>query len=273
MWPLVHAVTAFFDGLIGLFGGMHPLVGLTVVSILTGGIMLVIFRYTSNQKAIAAAKARIKAYILEVRLFQDDLGLQMAAQRRILLTNLNYMRHALIPMFVMLIPVLVILIQLDVRYARRPFEPGERTIVKVRLNGDTDPSALSMRVPEGLVAETPPLRIAGDGEVDWRIRVEKEGVHELAFDLDGGDPVMKRVVAGGGLTKLAQGRYTDNILSIWTHPAEPPLPGDSKIRSIEINYPDRDLSVWGFGMHWLLVFFVVSVAFGFSIKGLVGVEV
>ncbi|MBN1826585.1 MAG: hypothetical protein JW958_09975 [Candidatus Eisenbacteria bacterium] len=272
MWPLVSAVTAFFDGLIGLFGGMNPLVGLTVVSVLTGGIMLVIFRYTSNQEAIARAKGRIKAYILEVRLFQDDLGLQMAAQRRILATNMNYMRHALTPMLVMLVPVLIILIQLDVRYAHRPFHPGEKTIVKVRLDENADPSALTMRVPDGLVAETPPLRIAGEREVDWRIRVEKEGTHELSFDL-GGETAMKRVIAGGGLIKLAQGRYVDGALALWTHPAEPPLPKDARIRSIEIAYPERNMALWGVNLHWLLVFFVVSVVFGFAIKGWVGVEV
>jgi len=42
MWEIVRAVTAFFDALIGLFGGMHPLVGLSVVSMITGGVMLVV---------------------------------------------------------------------------------------------------------------------------------------------------------------------------------------------------------------------------------------
>lgn len=272
MWSLVNVVTVFFDGLIGLFAGMNPMIGLSVVSVITGGVMLVIFRYTSNQGAIARCKTLIKAYILEVRLFQDDLGLQMAAQRKILATNMKYMRYALAPMFVMLIPVLIILIQLDVRYARRPFHPGETTLLKVELSEGVDIESLALIAPDGITVETPPLRIPLLNEVDWRIRMESEGVYTLAFDI-GGERVTKRVLVGETLTKLAQGRYQDGILAVWTHPSEPPLSDDGALRSIKIAYPERELALFGFGMHWLLVFFVVSVLFGFAIKGFVGVEV
>jgi uncharacterized membrane protein (DUF106 family) len=272
MWAVVNAVTAAFDGLFGLFGRFHPMVSLLVVSVLTGGVMLVIFRYTSNQEGIARAKDRIMAHILEVRLFQDDLRLQLAAQRKILVANLHYMRHALVPMLVMLVPVLVILIQLDVRYARRPLLPGETTVLRARVADGIDLSTVRLEVPSGIALETEPLRVPDRSEVDWRIRVDREGTHDLAL-LVGSERAVKRLESGDRLTKLADERAHGGILGVWTNPGESPLPGGSPFRSIELRYPERDLRVFGFGAHWLLVFFVVSVAFGFAIKGFVGVEV
>lgn len=272
MWSAVRGVTAIFDGMIGIFGGMNPLIGLAVVSIVTGGIMLVIFRYTSNQEAIADTKNKIKAYILEVRLFKDDLRMQMAAQRRILWTNVKYMRYAMAPMIVMLIPVLVILIQLDVRYAHRPLMPGEETILKVALAKGTDISSLRLDPPDGIALETEPLRIPEKNEVNWLIRAQEPGSLDLVLS-SSGEKVTKRLEVGDRLTKLADERRHANFLSMWESPAEAPLPGGSVFRSISIEYPERDLRMWGFGMNWLLFFFAVSVIFGFAIKGFVGVEV
>ena len=272
MWSLVRAVTAVFDGGIGLFQSWNPMIGLLAVSIVTGGIMLVIFRYTSNQEAIARTKNLIKAYILEVRLFQDDLRLQMAAQRKILVTNFHYMRYALAPMLVMLVPVLIILIQLDVRYARRPFRPGETAVLRVALEEETPLSSLAFEVPDGIAVEAGPLRVEERNELDWRIRFEKGGPIDAVFTA-GSDRTVKRLEVGDRLTKLSESRGKPNLLSVWANPAEAPLPASSAFHSIEIDYPDRDLRIWGFGTHWLVVFFGASVIFGFAIKGFVGVEV
>lgn len=272
MWSVVNGVTALFDGIVGIFGGWNPMIGLLVISVITGFIMLIIFRYTSNQAAIADTKNKIKAHILEVRLFKDDLPAQMAAQRRILWTNLKYMRYAMAPMLVMLIPVVVILIQLDVRYARRPLMPGEGTILKVELEEGTDIATLRFEPPAGVATDMEPVRIPERNEVSWRLTAEAPGSHDLTFT-SGGEKAVKKLEVGDRLTKLAEERRRENALSVWENPAEAPLSGGSPFRSIAIEYPDRDLRLWGFGMHWLLVFFIVSVVFGFAIKGLVGVEV
>ncbi len=272
MWAIVRAVTAFFDGLIGIFGGMHPLVGLSIISIITGGIMLVVWKFTSNQKAIADAKAKISAYILEIRLFQEDLGLQFVAQGKALRANLKYMSLAFPPMLVVLIPVVIILVQLDVRYQRRPLLPGETTLLKVELTEEVDPSAVKLSAPDGIKVETPALRIDRIAEVDWRIRAERDGEYDLAFEVNG-TSVTKRIVVGDKLMSIAEGRDQAGMLGVWLAPAEAPLPGDSPFKAISFAYPDREMKLYGVNLHWLLVFFVVSVAFGFAIKGVVGVEV
>ncbi len=272
MWTIVHGVTTFFDGLIGLFGSMNPLVGLSVVSVITGGIMLVVWKFTSNQEAIADAKTKIGAYILEIRLFQADLGLQFAAQAKAFRANLKYMSLAVPPMLIVLIPVVIILVQLDVRYQRRPLLPGETTLFKVEVAEGVDPGDVTLTVPDGITVETPPMRMPSVSEVDWRIRADREGEYELTVAVRDAK-FTKRVVVGNELTRLSEARDQAGILGVWMSPAEAPLPKNSPVRMICLAYPDREMKLFGVGLHWLLVFFVVSVAFGFAIKGWVGVEV
>src|SRR5919108_4002002 len=113
-------LSRFFDLLLNPFQYLDPLWPLLIFSFVTGIIMLVIYRYTSNQKGIKETKDRIKAYLLEIRLFKDDLGILLSAQKNILRHNLTYMKHAVKPMLFMIIPVLLILIQLEGWFGRKP---------------------------------------------------------------------------------------------------------------------------------------------------------
>ncbi len=61
-----------------------PLLLVLAISIVIGLLMVIVFRYTSDQKAIGRAKDKLKAHLLAVRLFQDQLPVVMRAYGRIL---------------------------------------------------------------------------------------------------------------------------------------------------------------------------------------------
>ena len=50
-----------------------PLLLVLAISIVIGFLMVIVFRYTSDQKAIGRAKDQLKAHLLAVRLYQDQL--------------------------------------------------------------------------------------------------------------------------------------------------------------------------------------------------------
>ena len=54
------------------------------VSLLTALLMLFVFQLTSNQAGIRRAKDRIKAHLLELRLFKDNMRVTLWAQGGIL---------------------------------------------------------------------------------------------------------------------------------------------------------------------------------------------
>lgn len=52
----------------------------TIISAITGVFLLLVFKYTSNQRAIGKVKDCIKADMLSIKLFKDSLSVVLSAQ-------------------------------------------------------------------------------------------------------------------------------------------------------------------------------------------------
>ena len=118
---------------------MHPLaatgpaVSLAILSLVTGVIMLFIFRMVSNQRGIRRAKGRVVSQLLVIRLFRDDPWMTLRGLGGALRENLGYLKHALLPIAVMIVPVGLILIHLDPWYARTPLAEIGRASCRERV--------------------------------------------------------------------------------------------------------------------------------------------
>jgi len=275
MWIFNSVVGKLFDILFLPFRNMSPWVGMILISLLTSFLMLLIFRHTSNQAGIIKAKSLIKAHLLELRLFPDDMRIQFRAQGRILLTNLKYIGHNSKPMLVMIVPILLILIQLNLWFGVRSLEPGESAILKVKLGGDRFASEVAVDVepPRQLEIETPPLRIEDEAEIDWRVKAKEVGLGQLTLAV-GDRTIVKDVIVGAKpLSKISTIRVGRNILDQAFNPGERPLPSGSLAKSVELKYPAARMNLFGLPIHWLVIYFVLSIIFGLAFKGVFKVEI
>jgi len=268
---------ALFDVLMAPFRPLGPWAGMLAISLLTGLLMLAIFKATSNQQGIRRTKNKIKAHLLELRLYKDNLGQSLRSQGSLLAANGKYMAFAIRPMLVMIVPVLLILAQLSVWFDKTPLRIGERAIVKVKLAKGQGAGAgggveASLVAPAGVAVETSPLRIEEEGEIDWRVKAEASGRHLLKVGI-GGKKITKLFVVGGpALSKVPASRvrgFGDELL----HPGEKSLPKNSSVESIEIDYKSQRLKFLGIRFHWLVAFFILSIIFGFAFKGVFKVEI
>ena len=119
-----NLVTRLFDLVLRPFGSLDPLWGLTAVSIVTGVLMLWIFGKVSNQEAIRTVRNRIRGNLIGIRLFGDDLGILFRLQGRILRQTAVYLGYSFVPLLVMIVPVVIILAQMNLRFSGRSMEPG-----------------------------------------------------------------------------------------------------------------------------------------------------
>ena len=103
---------------------------MTAISFVSGVVMVWIFGKVSDQDTIRQVRERIRGNLIGVRLFQSDIGVVLQLQRRIFGDTFSYMRYALVPMVVLLVPVVLIMTQLNLRFAARPLEPGESAVIK-----------------------------------------------------------------------------------------------------------------------------------------------
>lgn len=267
-------LNSLFNILFIPFKNVNPVWGMLGVSFLTGIIMLFIFKVTSDQAGIRKAKNHVKAHFLAIRLYRDDISLMLDTMKNIFLSNFYYMKKSLKPMMFLILPVALILIHLGTRYEHRPLKVGESTILSLRLEKNTTLAQLNsikLELPESLSCDAPPVRIEQLNEINWRIKAEKPGNYELAFSLEG-KTIKKRLQVVDELvavtSRVARGSFTTTLMN----PAEPSLPGSVPVAFITVDYPKRDFNLLGFNLHWLVAFFVLSLVFGFSFKGVLGVE-
>jgi uncharacterized membrane protein (DUF106 family) len=266
------AVTWLFDVMFLPVRGMGPLWALLIFSVLTGVLMLWIFGKVSDQDTIKVVRDRVRGHLLGIRLFGDDVGTLFLLQWRLLRDNAIYMKFALLPMLIMLVPVLLILAQLNLRFEMQPLEPGQIALVKVQVrDAQTIRDGVTLEVPDGIVVETPAVRAPSILEVAWRVRAENPGSHVMRIHADNA-PVEKTLVIADHWGATSSLR-TSGVIDGFLYPGEAPIDPASGIVSIEVTYPGLPLRIFGFELHWMVIFFVVSLVAGFALRGPLGVEI
>jgi len=245
----------------------------TLVSIVSGVVFLLAFKYTSNQRAIKRVKDEIKAHLLALKLFKDSAEVALRAQEGILLAAGRLMLFSLAPMVVMVVPVLLILGQLALWYQARPLRVNEEAVVTLTLNPAMSDMASSVELePNSAFATTVgPVHIRSKHELCWNIQARQGGYHRLQFHV-GPETVEKEVAIGDGFMRVSKERPAWRWLDVLVNPWEKPFAADSPVQSIAIDYPSRvswtrGLDSWTSGTDsWVIYWFVVSMVAGFCLR-------
>jgi len=267
---LTNAFGRFFLAPIAVLPGW---VSNTIISVVTGVFLLVIFKYTSNQRAIGRVNDDIKAHMLAIKLFKDSISVTLHAEARVFKGALLKLLHAIVPMLVMIFPVSLLLAQMSLWYQSRPLSPGEKTVMTVKLNGNIGEPwpTVSIEPTPAAKVTVGPVRIFSRREICWEIEALKKGHHRIALHVNQ-HQIEKELVIGDGFMRVSSMRPAWNWANILTHPAENPLGPDSIVQSVTIDCPDR-LS-WTSGTDcWLIYFFIAAMVFALILKPFLRVRI
>lgn len=259
--------TAIADAVYKLLSPFPAWIGLVLISAVAGVVMLIAFRYLSNQAGIARAKDDIKANLLALKLFKDDLRVALRAQGRIMWALLRLQRYILVPVLWMALPTLLVLSQMAMRYQWRPFLPGEAILFKIYSPDAVGSSSnLSVESSPGVAVEVGPI---GDiDDVAWRMRALEQGRFPLHVKW-GTVELEKELVIGDPLQRVSPVRPGPRWVDQLLYPIEPVVQADSKVRvdRLEVSYPPLISPIYGSG-YWILTFFIVSMASAILLKPL-----
>ncbi len=273
MWYFSTVITALIDYPLSILGRFSPVWSLVFFSVVTAIMMLLVFRKVSNQEAIKQIRNLIKAHFMELRLFKNDLRIVVGAQRHIFYQNIRYLRYALAPTVFLLPLIGLLVVELQGWYDYRPLEPGEAALVVVRVKPEAQGllPRVSLQAGTGLQVETLGMATPQLDEWAWRIRAESPGTHKLEFQIEGKRIDKTVAVSQGRMERVGPWRSSAWI-DEFMYPGEPPLPKASRMERIEVKYPSRTVTVAGWGIHWMVIFFVLSIVFVLILKGLFGVS-
>jgi len=245
----------------------------TMISAVTGVVLLVIFKYTSNQHAIGRVRDDIKAHMLVLKLFKDSISVTLKAQGRVFKGALLLLLHAVRPMLVMIMPVSLLLAQMGLWYQFRPLLPGEETVVTVKLNDNLEtpwPNVSLESIPAAEVT-IGPVRVFSKRQIYWKIKTCENGRHHINFRVDG-QQFDKDLAIGDGFMRVSTERPKWRWADILLHPGERPFAPDSVVQSISIGYPERLSRISGTDW-WLIYFFVASLVFALIFKPFLKVRI
>ena len=251
---------------------ISPLLLVLAISIVVGLLMVIVFRYTSDQKAIGRAKDRLKAHLLAVRLFQDQLPVVMRAYGQILRGTGSYLRLAFTPFLIAILPITFLIVQLDRYFGWVPLRPAQTFLVEAKVNDPAATNEVELRLPPELVSSAPAVHIPMDNEVVWRVAAQREGQYDIHIAA-AGQTVSKQVVVSPSLARVSPVRLRGNFWERIFTSGEPALEENSPIQSIAVTYQPRNINFAWMAWNWIVLFFVISLIAGFIFKSALGIQV
>jgi uncharacterized membrane protein (DUF106 family) len=271
-----------FDLLLSPLRPLSPVASLSILSLVTAIAILVVVRVTSNQRAIAEVKRQIHADLFEIRLFNDDLRAMLRAQGDLLRDNATYLRLSLVPMAWTVVPFILAIAQLQSHFGYSGIAIGQSFLIAAQLkspdaprdagaapeptDAETNGQPTVLETPPGIRVETPAVWFPALQQAVWRVVAEKPGDYTVRLRV-GGDSYEKTLhVSSDGPARRSPVRRARGLLQEVLYPSEAPLPDSAPLTSISVSYPERDIYLFGWQLHWMTVYLVESMAFALALK-------
>jgi hypothetical protein len=263
--------TAFLSSVLGpafeLIAPLHPVWQGVVLGVPIAVLALAIYRVASNQVEITRTKDGIKANLLALQLFRDDLGLLMRLQLAIFRLVGRYLRLGLVPLAVLIGPVLLLLVQVEARHGHRPVQVGEATNVVVELDESSIPTQTPTRLlaTNALRVETPAFRRDAERMVAWRVSASRPGPNALEIHV--GDDIVRRTFWAGraGPELLTPNIYRATDWQALGSPGEPAIPSGSRVYRTTIDYEPAAQVYGGLSLvSWSML--LASLLGGFALR-------
>jgi len=242
------------------------------ISLVIGLAMVLVFGYTSDQKAIHIAKDRLKAHLLALRLFQDQIRVVLRSYLRIVLATGHYLRLAFKPLLFVIVPITFLIVQVDRYLGSVPLSAGQTFLIQARIDDPELLNQASLQLPTGLASTAPAVHEPAENRIAWRLIAERAG--EYAVNVQVADQLFaKSVVVGSGVQRLSPVRLRGKFWERFFVSAEPALPANKSVEAIDVQYPAREIAFAGVEWNWIWLFFVLSMAAGFLFKSILGIEI
>ena len=274
MWLLNRITNAAADLILGPWITGSDWLALSLASLLTAGVLVALFHISSDQAGLRRDRNRFMARVLELLLFQHDLRVSFSACGRILIANIRYLGQMLRPMLVALIPLMLIFTQLACWFEWRPIRVGEVVVLEVELDKSHPVMHTAVEVvpPSHARLDSPPVRNPLTNEIAWRLRATQPGQSAIHIATAGIDET-KLLNVGPQLSRVSPLRVRPGLWQEFLNPSEPVLATSSPISRIELTYPNRQLYLGNYEIHWTIAAILLMMFFGLVVGKLCGVRV
>ena len=238
--------------------------GFVLVSALLGVLLVFVWGLVSNQDGIRLVKRRIYSSLLESILFRHDLRLTLRAQARMLGLGLRYLAYAVPPLVILSVPCILVLAQLYRFYGLEAVVANRAVLIELKVGEELSEKKIELQTLNPAAKIIGPLREKNNSVLWWKLTPTNDQPISLVVNSEGEDLLTHQLKTAGIATSVS-GKYVQSGPELLMFPT-PKL--DRRIQEFSVQYSDARLPFLGLKVHWVLLFFVISL-----VAGLIGARI
>jgi len=259
-----------FDFVLAPLASLPVIWSVTLVSLGTAMAILLVMRATADLQSLSALRRQLYGDLLEIRLFKDDLRAIWRAQASMCLHNMQYVGLLIVPALWTFVPLAFVIAQLQCYFAYTGVEVGKPVLVTATLKSADTLEGLALEPPGGTRLETDAIWFPSLRQVTWRVVADSRGDRVLRLHIDG-VTYEKTFVVSPRLRRRSAERPAALLLDELRYPSEAPLPESAPLSSIRVDYPDRQIALFGTDVSGMEAYYALSVIFMFALSRPLGI--
>src|SRR5262249_17086218 len=153
-------------------------------------------------------------------------------------------RLAFMPLLYVIIPITLLIVELDRYLGLNGMIPNEPFLLTVHVSNDEILNEVSLELPPQVTVTAPPVHVPTAREVIWRLSASNAGAYALKI-VSAGQTVTKNLYVSANIARLSPARLRGHFWRRMFTSTEPALPDNLPIDSVTINYPERNIDLFG----------------------------
>ena len=175
-----NLLNPIFDPLLKING----LLAITIISFLVSLIIILIYKFTTDQNLMKQLKDEQAAFQKEMKELKNHPERAMQVQKKAMDTNMKYMMQSFKPTLFTFLPIIIIFGWLNLHFAYLPIMPNEEFTTTISFDKGVY-SNINVTVPEGLELLSDKSREVTNGQVNFVFKAKDEGEYTIDYDFNG----------------------------------------------------------------------------------------
>lgn len=254
----------------------YPSLALTIAAAILGIVCALLYGKFSPQKRLKAVKRGIAAEFLRVLVFRRDLKTMLAAQLALLWGGVKYLLVSVPPIAVLLVPMVLILSEMNLWLGYRALKPGESALIEVQLSQLQARAATSLALTplSSEMSVSAPVRQGKLGLGSWMLTATAQGAPQIRLATQQSSLDLPISVSESpALQRLAPNYSSDFWQQLMMPTGNASVNIQSPFEQVSLELPQRELNFFGWQTGWLAPFFILTIAFGYLAARLAKIEV
>lgn len=239
---------------------MSPLVAITIISFIIALVMIIVYKYTTNQVMMKEMRGQLKGYQKQIKESRSEPAKMSELNKKMMEINMKVFRHSMKSMLITWIPIIIIFGWMNAHLGYEPIMPRQAFTTNVLfeegISGD-----VKLIVPEGVEILGNSTQAIKDRKAEWQLK-GIAGNYILEYDFEN-EKVLKEIL----ITK--EKAYINPIITkkgMLSFGGEY-IPTDSRIVQISVSnakvYP---LKLFGLRLSWFWTYFILTFIFNMALR-------